>query len=440
MFASRGTDFLNAKTWRLTLWLTSVYRSITKRGQRLVVVTGSVGKTTTTRAILNVLGRGSPRWVHAGDNCFACLGRNLVRQGVWTRWTALEVGIGRRGQMKRYAAALRPDVVVVTAVTSDHIERVRSSWTPIEKRSKIPFLRLDCGGPILSFEELWTEKATMVRALAPGGIAILNGDDTEVLRMSTASAARSVTFGLSPRCDFAARDVVLLPSGTRFTLVAEGKTIPVVTTLVGKESIRGLLAAAAVGRAAGLDFETIVTRLGQATPTPSRMQPIPLECGAIAICDDFKAGGETMHAALASLAGIAARRRIVVIGGLFYPLPPVGERYAAVGRLVAECADRVVLFGWRAQLYRRGFASLRPGVQVQSAVSIDGAVELLRSDLGPGDVVLIKGIGGQKLSRIALRLAGDPVDCPLTHCKLENMVCRECPHARSSSFVSRSGS
>ena len=435
LFAAKGIEFANAKTWKLSLCAAAAYRKATRRSQKVVVITGSVGKTTATRATMTVLGRSAPRWVHAGDNCFACLGRNLVRQGMRKPWVALEVGIGRAGQMKRYAAALQPDVVVITAVTSDHIERPRTSWTPVEKRAWLPFLRLDCGEPILSFEALWEEKATMVRALPREGLAILNGDDDAVMRMATETCARSLTFGMSPRCDYSARDIVLLPDETRFTLVAEGVAMPVVAKLVGRESIRGLLAAAAVGRAAGLDFTTIVKRLEQVSPTPARMQPIKLLCGAIAICDDFKAGGETVQAALNNLADIQARRRVVVLGRLFTPHPPVGEKYAAVGRIVAACADRVVLVGWRAQLYRRGFATLRPGVPVQSAASIDDAVALLQEGLGPGDVLLIKAAGGQKLSRIALRLAGDPVDCPLTHCKLDNTVCQECPHARATSPV-----
>lgn len=197
LFAAKGIEFANAKTWKLSLCAAAAYRKATRRSQKVVVITGSVGKTTATRATMTVLGRSAPRWVHAGDNCFACLGRNLVRQGMRKPWVALEVGIGRAGQMKRYAAALQPDVVVITAVTSDHIERPRTSWTPVEKRAWLPFLRLDCGEPILSFEALWEEKATMVRALPREGLAILNGDDDAVMRMATETCARSLTFGSS---------------------------------------------------------------------------------------------------------------------------------------------------------------------------------------------------------------------------------------------------
>ena len=425
-------EYLSARTWKVTLRATANYRRLSQRWQRLVVVTGSVGKTTTTRAILNVLGHGLPRWVHAEDNCFASLGLNLIRLGMRSAWVALEVGIGRRGQMDRYAAALRPDVVVVTAVTTDHIEPCRTDWVPIEKRSPLPFVRLDCGEPIQSAEQLWNEKAAIVRSLPATALVVLNGDDAGVLRMRGTTAARCLTYGMTPGCDYRAQEIILTPRGTLFTLAAEGQVLRVDARLIGVEAVRGLLAAAAVGRAAGLDWPTIVQRIEHVTPTPSRMQPIQLLSGAIAICDDFKAGGETMHAALHNLAAIEARRRLVVLGSLFAPHRPIGEKYAVVGQAISECADLIVLVGRRAQLYRRGFTTLPPHVPVLAAASVEEAALLLQENLGAGDVVLIKGQGGQKLSRIALRLAGDPVDCPLKHCRLDNMVCQECPHARSS--------
>ncbi len=40
------------------------------------------------------------------------------------------------------------------------------------------------------------------------------------------------------------------------------------------------------------------------------------------------------------------------------------------------------------------------------ATGVRGAIEALRSDLWPGDVVLVKGAGGQRLDRLALALAG----------------------------------
>lgn len=407
LLRERVGKFLNAKTWGASNLATTLWRRATRSRQRVVVVTGSVGKTTTARAAMAVLRGKAPDWMHAGDNCFAHVGWNLVRQAGAAPFAMLEVGIGGPGQMARYAASLRPDVVVMTAIASDHVGRFS-----------------DPGA-------LWEEKAVMVRALGHDGVAVLNGDDPDVLRMAGLTSARIVTFGLSEGCDVSARELRLRPDGTRFRLVADGIDEVVASRVVGRESVRALVAAAAVGRLAGIAPATILARLARIAATPCRMEPIRLRCGATAICDDFKAGNETVHAAIDNLAAIEAGRRIVVLGSLFRPRPPRGERYAAVGRRIAAFADRVVLVGRRARLYRRGFGALSDAVPVDEVHSIDGATALLEGILKPGDAVLFKGRGEEKLSRIALRLAGDPVDCPLSFCTLENVVCRECPHARS---------
>ena len=55
------------------------------------------------------------------------------------------------------------------------------------------------------------------------------------------------------------------------------------------------------------------------------------------------------------------------------------------------------------------------------------ALALLRDDLGPGDVVLLKGRWQQGLARIALALAGRDVRCRADPCPFRRMLCDLCP-------------
>jgi UDP-N-acetylmuramoyl-tripeptide--D-alanyl-D-alanine ligase len=156
------------------------------------------------------------------------------------------------------------------------------------------------------------------------------------------------------------------------------------------------------------------------------MQPIPLINGAVAICDDFKASVESVHAALDVLGQMQnVNRRIVVLGDIYHPPRPRVARYAAVGRQAASVADRVVLVGRRAGLYRAELA--KAGRPVDVASSVVEAAALLRAQLRPGDVVLIKGRGEQKLARIALMLAGRDVRCRRVFCTYDNVLCAVCP-------------
>jgi hypothetical protein len=64
---------------------------------------------------------------------------------------------------------------------------------------------------------------------------------------------------------------------------------------------------------------------------------------------------------------------------------------------------------------------------LRAGESTRAATELLRAaDLGPGDVVLIKGRSTQRLDRVSLSLLGRPVRCNISLCQA-HLSCGECP-------------
>ena len=394
---------LNLLAWPVMNAVGARYRAATRKRQSVVVIVGSLGKTTTTRATMNVLTGDTPDWIHAWDNCFSLIGINLMRQGPRAPFAVIEAGIGSRGQMAQYASLLQPDIAVVTSIGTDHLRRL--------------------GGA----EGLWEEKSNMVRALPPSGVAILNGDDAAVMRMAGVTRARILTFGMTPACDVFADNLTIDAKGSCFTLHAEGKAFQVRSRLIGRAAVRAQVAAAAVGRTAGIGFESILPRLQNQAPTPGRMQPIPLGNGAIALCDDFKGSFETFHAALEVMGQIQAHRRVVVLGSLYRPPTPRVCKYEAIGNHAARVADRVILVGARANLYRKGLSGLLPDHAVTTVRTVAAAADLLRAELQPEDIVLLKGRGEQKLSRIALALSHVKVGCHLEFCPFENVLCQACP-------------
>jgi hypothetical protein len=63
---------------------------------------------------------------------------------------------------------------------------------------------------------------------------------------------------------------------------------------------------------------------------------------------------------------------------------------------------------------------------VDVAASVHRAAAEIAADLGPGDVVLIKGRDTQRLDRVALLLAGRVVRCRLMECNINLVRCDEC--------------
>jgi UDP-N-acetylmuramyl pentapeptide synthase len=112
--------------WGVTSRLAWLHRRTLGRRTRVVAVSGSVGKTTTMRAVAAVLGLPVRRLALLNANSYSAVAANVLRIRPWQRHAVLEVGIAGPGQMAPYGRVIRPDVVVMTAIADDHRRR-RSS-------------------------------------------------------------------------------------------------------------------------------------------------------------------------------------------------------------------------------------------------------------------------------------------------------------------------
>jgi UDP-N-acetylmuramyl pentapeptide synthase len=378
-------------------------RRRTLRHAPLVAVVGSFGKTTTSRAVRTALGVG-PDGQRASSAPFAAL--HLLRRGRSGRALVLEVAISRPGQMRAAAAAFCPDLVIVTSIGSEHLNSFRT------------------------LEALRSEKVAMIRALRPGGTAILNGDDPNVLWMAGSAPGRVVTFGYGESCDVRADAALLDGEGrTRLVVWIGGMATPVTLRLLGRRTAYAALAALAVARELAIAPPLAAARLAGLAPATGRLEPVPTPSGALVLRDDFKSSYETILAALEVLAALPARRRIVVLGEITEPPSPQRQHYRRVGERVAKVADLLVGVGSQTRTYRSGAiaAGMPPGAIVDGGRSVESARKRLPADLGPGDVVLIKGRRRQRLGRLALALAGRVVRCRLETCTMILTDCHGCP-------------
>jgi UDP-N-acetylmuramoyl-tripeptide--D-alanyl-D-alanine ligase len=396
------------QTWRVLFPLARAYRRTAIRRTRVVAVVGSFGKTTTTRAVCAALGL--PRDPHKGWNAGAFLALGLLRVRPGTRHAALEVGISRRGVMERCARLLRPDIVVVTSIGSEHHQSLGT------------------------LENTREEKARMVRALPPSGLAVLNGDDPNVLWMRTVTEARAMTFGFAVYCDVRASDVRIdVRDGTRFRLDAGGTTHEVATRLLGHHMVYPILAASAVALDEGFSLEDVLPRLEQLAPTPGRLDRVVTPDGIHLLVDTCKAAQETIVSSIDTLAALHAERKHVVIGDIEEPMGSQGPLYKDIGARLARAATRVVFVGGE-KAYTSLAAGARAGGMPKERVVYAGrsprrAAELVREDVRAGDVVLIKGRSTQQLERVAFHLVGEPIACDIETCGLKP-GCTECPRAR----------
>ena len=394
------------RLWPLTSRLAGAYRRTLIAGTRVVAVVGSAGKSTTTRAVTVALG--NPLHPHIEVNEKALLPSQVLRIRPGRRHAVIETAIDARGQMAAFVRMIRPDVCVVTTIGSAHSDTLGS------------------------LDVTLAEKALAVQVLPRTGVAVLNRDDSRVASMAALTRASVITYGLGPGSDVRAADIVTdWTNGTRFRVHCDGRTWDASSSALGPGAVYSTLAAVAVAHAEGIAVEDALGRLAALPPPAGRMEVVHLESGAILLDDTSHSTLESIHGALDFLERIPAVRKVVVLGDPHYVAGKVREIYRQIGARVGEVSARAILVngsGDIAQCYRSGAAHAglaRDRITV-AIRDVPRAIEILRSELADGDVVLIQGRGYQRLDRIALALAGRTVRCDLPVCRVPALECTTC--------------
>jgi UDP-N-acetylmuramoyl-tripeptide--D-alanyl-D-alanine ligase len=309
--------------------------------------------------------------------------------------------------MGRYARMLRPDVVLLTAVTDDH------------------------GRALGGIEGVAAEKAKLAHALRPGGLLVINGDDPRCRAIAVAVPARTLKVGLAADCEGRIESVrVDFPRGTEVRLTGPDGVWELASPWIGEELARCVALAAAVGADSGLGYDRVRDGLAALRPIPERLEAVPLPSGAWLLCDSWRSTPETIESALSELDRLAGWRRIAVLGNLDELAEGTQTAaYLDYARRAAAVAERILYLGNGFEKFSRGTrqAGLAPG-RVQGCRDVHQAAAELQSELAPGTVILIKGSHRQKLGRIRLLLTGIAVRCDLRTCPRTGLSCRLCPN------------
>ena len=346
---------------------------------RVIGITGSVGKSSTKELAAEVLeGRYRTLKNPGNQNNEIGLPLSLLRLTETHECAVLEMGFYVPGEIALLCRLARPQVGVVTNISPVHLERAGS------------------------MDAIVAGKGELVESLppAPEGVAILNADDELVLGMAARTRARIFTYGFSPDADlWASDDEGLGLEGIRFVLHHGPDSLHVHVPLLGRHSVHTALRAAAIALAEGMPWDAILDGL-QNTQSQLRLVAVQGPRGALLLDDTYNAAPSSVIAALNLLAELEGRR-IAVLGDML-ELGEFEERgHRMVGARVAEVAEELVAVGERARWIADEAARAGLGAARISAVpDSTAATELLRSRIGEGDVVLIKGSRGMHMDAI----------------------------------------
>jgi len=368
----------------------------------IIAVTGSVGKTCTTKAIAHVLRQlGDERAVFENDNQNDLFGLpiSLSRLSPAQQVAVLELATDSTGEIAALCELIAPAWGVITNVAPAHLEHFGT------------------------LERLAAEYGAL--ATAASERLFLNADDpllSSIPAGGACSGAQVVTFGLSEQADLRATAVEAGAGGVRCVLHWRGQQAPVQLRLLGRHSVYTALAAAAVGLAFGHPLDGIAAALATLEAPAGRLRPLPGTGGARLLDDSFSASVPSTLAALDALAGFPGRR-IAVLGDLSGAAAGDIER---LGHMAARVVSHLVAAGDQAEGIARAAAEAGlPGPCIAVTHTAADAAARVRAWLEeaggrPGSVasatepptVLIKGSERAHLERVVERLLAEPRAAP----------------------------
>ena len=200
---------------------------------------------------------------------------------------------------------------------------------------------------------------------------------------------------------------------------------------VGEHMVYPFLAALAVTEREGGDLEAAVTRFEAIEPADSRMELIRSSAGITLLDDSYKGGLETVYAALNALAELPVGRKVFLFSEIE---DPPGKRTAInreIRHRMAGVADIVFCLGSQRHISSLRAGAVEAGMKAENVhligSGIDAAIPVLMNELRPGDFLLVRGMGTQRLRRIVLRLLGRNVAYAVKYCDVKVNSCDVCP-------------
>jgi UDP-N-acetylmuramoyl-tripeptide--D-alanyl-D-alanine ligase len=375
-------------------------------GLTIIGITGSSGKTSTkdlVAAVLAPLGE-----VVAPPGSFNNeLGHpwTVLRATRRTDFLVLELSARHPGNIAALAQIAPPAIGVVLNVGTAHLGEFGSREAIAQTKSELP------------------------QSIPPSGVVILNVDDPSVAAMAHVSSGWVVRVSRTSQTDSGPSDVwaegvsldeLARPRFTLHAMDARGALeAEVHLGVYGEHQVTNALCAGAVALQCGASIEQVAAALAAAGPVSRhRMQVTNRADGVTVIDDAYNANPDSMRAGLQALAQIARgsgddagekRRSWAVLGEMAELGEDAITEHDGIGRLAVRLdVSRLVVVGTGRSVTAMHHAAVMEGSWGASgdrgAVHVadgDAALELLRAELQPGDVVLVKASNAAGLGALA---------------------------------------
>jgi UDP-N-acetylmuramoylalanine--D-glutamate ligase len=318
------------------------FQALAGSGTRLIAITGTNGKTTTTALVAHLLRVAGLRAEAAGN-----IGRPLVDialGGDRYQWLAVEVSSFQLHDSPHFA----PDVGILTNLAPDHLDRYPS------------------------VEAYYADKRLLFRNARADHLWVLNADEPAVLELAAGAPGRRALFSLRRPADgwhdAAARRLQL----GRDALLERAEL-----GLLGDHNVANALAAALAVREAGVTPDVIGKGLRSFRALPHRLEPVR-EVAGVRWINDSKA---TNIASTVVAVTAMDRPFVLLLGGRHK-----GEEYTRLVPLLKDKCRLVIAYGEAGPLVAQDLGGQVP---LERGTTFEDVVARARRAAQPGDAVLL---------------------------------------------------
>lgn len=389
---------------------------------QIILVTGSIGKTSTKDAIFAVLSKfSSARKSEKSYNSeigipLSILGIssawrnplvwiiNLIkgalliirRDGNYPKWLVLEVGARKPGDILSSAGWIKADIIVITSIgtTPPHIEFYKS------------------------LQDLVSEKFSLTNCLKPEGTLILNADDPIVFDLRNKTNSKIISFGEAKEAtvnvsEFSIKhtDATGAPEGLVFNVnIAKTTTKVSMRFIFGKNHMYSALAAFAVAHVLKFNLKKVNMALGAYEVPSGRQRLIDGIHGSFIIDDSYNSSPLAVSSAIETLSNITSKgRKIVVLGDMLELGKFTEEAHKRVGEQVVSLASILITVGIRAKyIYASAISHGMKKISVKHFATAEEAGVYLKNKIEKGDIILVKGSQIMRMERIVKMIMAHP--------------------------------
>jgi UDP-N-acetylmuramoyl-tripeptide--D-alanyl-D-alanine ligase len=279
----------------------------------LIAITGSAGKTSVKSMASHMMQLLGDCWATKG-NFNNHIGAPLTLLGLEPQHKSavIELGASGAGEIAYTAQFAKPDVVILTNVSSAHLEGFGS------------------------IEIIMRTKGEIIDALAGNGYAILNADDIFYTDWVLRAGTRKVlSFGIENYADVMAKNIICDERGSRFDVVYQQQGVACEVPLLGQHNVLNALSAIAAGLALGLELEKIVLQFKTLPMVDGRLQWVDGEGQIRILNDSYNASPASVKAAIDVLA-LWQEKAWLVLGDM----AELGDDSAAIHAEIGEYAQQ----------------------------------------------------------------------------------------------------